>query len=136
MEHDVHQHWVRCNLPSTLQPPVLHSEESHQRLLQLRTSTFAHGARCCNFLTEDVSCDPDCPEQPHFSPKWGKMAEKSISAPPAKREKHGRKMGKLASFTHFWANFPLFGHFSPIFPVGPESIFRPCFSHFGPEAKT
>ena len=68
-----------------------------------------------------------------------KMAEKWILAPPGKREKNGRKMGKLAQK---WtkngsdmAIFPFFGHFFPFCPVGPKSIFWPFFSHFGPEAR-
>ena len=40
---------------------------------------------------------------------------------------------------HFWAIFgpifPFLSHFPPLFRVGPKSIFRPFFSHLGPEAR-
>ena len=57
------------------------------------------------------------------------MAEKWILAPPGKWEKNGQKNGKIGQnwqFSHFSAIF------LPFFPVGPKSIFRPFFSHFGP----
>ena len=65
-----------------------------------------------------------------------KKAEKWILAPPGKREKKGRKMGKWPFLTHCWATFPFFRPFFSHFgPVEPKSIFRPFFSHFGPEAR-
>ena len=53
------------------------------------------------------------------------MAEKWILAPPGKRGKNGRKMGKWMFFTHFWADFPIFRpFFASFFPFSlePKSI--------------
>ena len=55
----------------------------------------------------------------------------------------GEKMAKKWENGHFWPIFRPFlgqfshfvGHFFPFSPVGPKSIFRPFFSHFGPEAR-
>ena len=75
--------------------------------------------------------------------------------PPARNgKKNGRKMdfgptGKGGGEWHKWENwpkngskmgqkchFPIFDPFLPFFfPVGPNSIFRPFCSHFGPEAQ-
>ena len=41
-------------------------------------------------------------------------------------------MGQKKGFS---TDLPFFGHFSPMSPVGPKSIFRPFFSSFGPEAQ-
>ena len=42
------------------------------------------------------------------------------------------KSGKMAILDPFFGQF---SHFSAILPLGPESIFRPFFPHFGPEAR-
>ena len=88
-------------------------------------------------------CDPDCPVyRPQIGPparNGEKMAGKWILAPPGKRVKKWLKNGKIGPKIHclpiFGPIFPFFGHFFPFFPVGPKSIFRPFFPHFGPEAR-
>ena len=64
-----------------------------------------------------------------------KMAEKWILAPPGKKGKNGRKMGKWPFFDPFLANFPIFRPFFPFFPGGAKIHFSAIFSHFGPEAR-
>ena len=57
------------------------------------------------------------------------MAKKWIVAPPGKGKKWPNNW-KIAFLFNPFLEF--FGHFCPISPVGPKSIFRPFFSHFGP----
>ena len=76
------------------------------------------------------SCTPDCPVQtPNRASglKWEKSGRKMDFGPPPPREKGEKwpKNGKIGGIC------PFFGHFSPLFPVGPKSIFRPFFPHFG-----
>ena len=60
-----------------------------------------------------------------------KMAEKWILAPLQKKGgKNGRKMGKLPFLTHFWANFPIFRPFFPLFPGGAKIDFSTIFFPF------
>ena len=56
--------------------------------------------------------------------KWPKMD----FGPTGTLGKKWPKYGKIAIL----ANFPIFGHFSTIIPVGPKSISRPFFANFGP----
>ena len=61
------------------------------------------------------------------------MAEKWILAPPGKKGKNGRKMGKLAQKWVKNGHFPISRPFFPFFPRA--KIHRPSFSRFGPEAR-
>ena len=51
------------------------------------------------------------------------MAEKWILAAPGKWEKNGRKMGKLAFFTHFWPFCPFLAIFLPFSWRGQNPFF-------------
>ena len=72
-------------------------------------------------------------------PEMGKKWPKNGFWPHREKGKKWPKNGKVAIFDpflgHFWANLPIFRPFFPFFPVSPKSIFRPFFSHFGPEAR-
>ena len=100
--------------------------------LTIEKNTFSHGFETAALHGPDphhskvwLSCGPDCPVQtPNRAsgPRWKKMAEKWILAPPGKKRGENGRTRKMAIFDSFWVIF--------IFPPFSRWDQNPFLGHF------
>ena len=84
-------------------------------------------------ITSTTICPWPCTDpKSGLWPEMGKMPEKWILAPPGKRGRNFRKMGKLGQKWVKLGHFPIF---RPLIWSGQNPFFGHFFSHFMPEAR-
>ena len=68
-------------------------------------------------------------------PEMGKNCRKMDFGPTGKKPKNGKIGPKIDQKWVKNGHYSMFRRFFLLFLVGPKSIFRPLFPHFGPEAR-